>query len=784
MKIKKITVLTILTLLIGSFIFPVSSVETSSEPIIINLFETDEKIQISYQINNFESEYVYIDGIEYSIINIGEESNILEKGFPDIPNICRSVIIPDSSKMKVEIKSTDYNDYKNVLIAPSKGNLYRDIDPDDVAYEFGDVYNIDSWYPENIVKLRDPYILRDFRGQTVEIYPVQYNPVKKIMRVYSQINIDIVRDGQDTINCICREDLPNSVDRTYKDIYRNHFINFAKSSRYDPVGEQGNMIVISYDDFIDEMQDFIDWKTMKGIPIEIFKVSEIGNANAIKTFIQNYYDDYGLTFVLLVGDAAQVPTLSTGYYASDPSYTYVAGGDHYPDLFLGRFSAQTADHVLTQVERSVEYEKNPLSSGEWYHKGTGVASNQGPGDDGEYDNQHMDIIRDDLLAYTYSEVDQIYDPSATATMVINALNDGRSIVNYCGHGSPSSWGSSGFNVNNINTLVNDNMLPYVTCVACNNGQFDDYDECFCEAWLRATNNGEPTGGILATGSSKGMSWNPPMDAQDEFIDILIESYPDNILHTIGAIHYNGLMHMNDEYGASGYSETDTWHVFGDPSIQIRTDTPSSMNVIHSDEIEEEANSFDVEVQGIEGALCALSRDGELCGYEYTNQDGLALIQLSEPVIGEDPLTLVVTSYNMNPCIQDITVNVNDPPIIPNKPSGPIDIKTGEIYSYITSTTDPNLDEIYYKWDWGDGSESDWLGPYSTGEAITTANSWDSPSEYSIKVKAKDSQGDESDWSDDLEITVTKTRSTERTFFKSLFEKFPNLLKIFVYILGF
>ena len=82
--------------------------------------------------------------------------------------------------------------------------------------------------------------------------------------------------------------------------------------------------------------------------------------------------------------------------------------------------------------------------------------------------EHIDNIREDLLDYTYTIVDQIYDPTATSVMVTEAINDGRSIVNYCGHGSPTSWGTTGFNNNNVNTLTNDNMLPFICSVACNN----------------------------------------------------------------------------------------------------------------------------------------------------------------------------------------------------------------------------------------------------------------------------------------------------------------------------
>jgi hypothetical protein len=423
------------------------------------------------------------------------------------------------------------------------------------------------------------------------------------------------------------------------------------------------MLIITYDSFWSEMLPFVEWKNMKGIPTEMINVSIIGNdANNIKNYIETYYNTNGLTFVLLVGDAAQVTTIENYYGnplyewgASDPSYSYILGNDHYPDLFVGRFSAQNVGQVETQVERSIEYEKYPQIGADWYHKGTGIASDQGPGDDGEFDDEHMDNIRDDLLAYTYTLVDRIYDPWGTSSQVSNAVNNGRSIINYCGHGGPTSWSTTGFDNYDVNALINDNMLPFIWSVACSNGAFDDYTTCFGEAWLRVTHNGEPTGAIAAFMSSVGQYWDEPMDAQDEMVDILVESYRHNKKHTFGGLSFNGCMHMNDEYGSWGWDMTDTWHVFGDPSVEVRTDTPSSMTVTHDSEILEGASSFEATVSGLKNALCAISRDYILLGYGYTDNTGYTLIQFDEPITGDGDLDLVVTAYNKIPYITTITV---------------------------------------------------------------------------------------------------------------------------------
>jgi hypothetical protein len=755
-KMNKKIVFSIVMLFAATSLFPIASsaaiTPTYADEIIqINVEKNNDITTISYHISSYDTEEIFIDDTSYQKIILGDESNFYKTGIPDLPNIRRSLLVPDTQKMKAEVTYSDYIEYQNVLVAPSKGDILRSVDPKTVPYTFGPEYNQNQWFPNTIIELEQPYIIREFRGQIIQINPFQYNPITKTLRFYTDITVEIFSIGEDTTNCIYRESLPESIDADFKAIYQRHFINqhTVFDNRYTPVSEQGNMLVIVYDDFWNTMIPFVEWKNMKGIPTEMIQVSTLGDAAAIRTYIEQYYNTNGLTFVLLVGDAAQMPTLYTSPYtygASDPSYSFIVGNDNYQDLFIGRFSAQNVNDLETQVERSIEYEKYPQAGAEWYHKGTGIASNQGPGDDGEYDDEHMDNIRDDLLLYTYTIVDQIYDPTATSSMVTNALNDGRSIVNYCGHGSPTSWGSSGFNTGHINQLVNDNMLPFICCVACNNGEFDNYNACFAEAWMRATNNGEPSGGIGVFASSQSQSWDPPMDAEDEIVDILIETYADNIRTTYGALCFEGTMHMMDEYGTSCYDETDAWIVFGDPSLQVRTDTPSTMTVTHDPLIPIGATEFLVEVPGVENALCAVSEDGELLGYGYTDANGDATVTFFEPMEFSEGVDFYVTAYNMHPYHDSVMVGSSYPPDIPTL-SGPVAGCRNKEYDFTAQTTDPEGDQIYYMFDWGDNTDSGWLGPVNSGEPMTVAHSWPNLGEYNVTVRAKDTEGSMSRWCD-------------------------------------
>ena len=99
---------------------------------------------------------------------------------------------------------------------------------------------------------------------------------------------------------------------------------------------------------------------------------------------------------------------------------------------------------------------------------------------------------------------------------------------------------------------------------------------------------------------------------------------------------------------------------------------------------------------------------------------------------------------------------NRPPNKPSKPSGETKGKIGQNYTYEVSTTDPEADQLYYNWSWGDGTYSGWIGPYNNGVTVNQSHRWADKENYQIKVMAKDIFGLESDWSDPLSIRMPKT----------------------------
>jgi hypothetical protein len=117
---------------------------------------------------------------------------------------------------------------------------------------------------------------------------------------------------------------------------------------------------------------------------------------------------------------------------------------------------------------------------------------------------------------------------------------------------------------------------------------------------------------------------------------------------------------------------------------------------------------------------------------------------------------------------------NFPPNKPSKPFGIINVKINVEYTYISGTVDPNEDHVYYLWDWGDGNNSGWLGPYNSGALCEGKYTWSAKDNYTVKVKAKDIYGKESDWSDTLPITISYSyNKSVLQFLELLFQRFPN-----------
>lgn len=630
-----------------------SAVPVESKPTISG---TDRNLtEITLQLQGYYTEEISTPRGNAIRISTPGATPLLMKGAPDVPKYALSVAIPDLGNTTVEIISERYEELTNIELAPSKGNLSRTLNPSDVPYTYSSVYDRPEFFPAKTTALRDPYIVRDFRGQTVLLQPFQYNPVTKTLRIYTELKIRVKSVPSETgINELFRTNTSMNVDPVFASIYATQFKN-PDAIQYTPLSEEGRMIIICHDAWLQYIQPFADWKIQRGVPVTVVPVSTIGvSSTAIQAYIANQYLTNGLTYVLLVGDEGQIPSMYAQGGASDPSYGYIVGNDSYQEVFIGRFSAETPEDVTVQVNKIIYYERDANTSDSWLSQGVAIGSNQGPGDDNEMDWEHQLNMRTDLLNFTYTTVNELYDGTHPGTTdqpgdpnnidVFNLFQSGLGIMNYTGHGSTTACSTTGLSNTDVANMTNVNKLPFIWSVACVNGEFNSPGgPCLAEAFLRSHTNLGPTGAVSTFMSSINQSWNPPMDAQDEMVDLLVNQYPTNVKHTFAGISENGCMHMNDQYGVAGVEMTDTWHVFGDPSLLVRTATPQVITVNHAPVAYLGSTSLSVTCN-YDSANVTLSMNGDILG-TGTIVNGNVNLNFN-PLNAIGSMTLTVTGFNL------------------------------------------------------------------------------------------------------------------------------------------
>ena len=732
------------------------------------LSSSERSTQVNVQVPGFYTTSVTTPRGEAMVVSLPKAVSTAHAGEPDLPMKGIPVLIGDKARMAVRVVDAQYQDFENIEVAPSKGDFPRTIDPATVPYTYGACYSQDAFFPASNVGLYEPYIVRDFRGQNMVVYPFAYNPVTKTLRVYYNMTVEMYKVDDNGTNTIeTRRSNVVKMDPDFKSLYQRHFINYqAAMGRYTPLDEEGDLLIICYDSFISSMTDFVNWKKTRGINTTIVGASTAGSTySAIQTYIKNQYNaNNNLTHVLLVGDVAQIPGYSYSGGGSsyggkgDNAYGQIVGSDIYNDVFIGRFSASSAAQVTTQVNRTITYEKELTTSATWCQNGLGISASAGSGGhNSEDDYQHVENLRTDLLNYGYSTVYQDYYnvsgyPSSSCTTISNHINSGVGIINYCNHGQETGWQShSPYYTNTyVNALTNNNKLPFIFSVACLVGKYDySSGDCFAETWMHATNSNTPTGAIGGAFSYISQPWIPPMWAQDEFVDILVESHSNNIKHTLGGAVINGLFGIFDNYATSNQSAVGTyqaWVLYGDPSLMLRTKTPQAMTVTHDGSIAPGASSYSVNVSNGNGALATITDANHNILGKATVSNGTATISINGTLTPDTELTLCVFGYNKVTYLGTITV-VNNNQYYITATANPADggtVSGGGSYdpnSSCTLTATPNAGYTFTNWKKGNAVVStNATYTFTVTESATYTATFTAIPQYTITVTPNSVEG--------------------------------------------
>jgi len=618
------------------------------------LEETTRAVTVEFRLGSFDRGQAWLDGVRCSRIDLEGAIYAAAAGDPELPQVTRNLIVPHDGEVTLEIIELDRRRWRVDPIIPSAGRERRA-----AGRIFGPIYGVGGVYPEQHACLQAPYIMADVRGVAITFHPFLYDAARSELEIADRIRVRVItRKGEGG-------DRPpgarGRVARAWQEVYANRFLN---PPRYPSVGEAGRLIVITAVDFQEAARSLVEWKRRQGTPTSLYVYPfHTGHTwESIRDFIADqYYSDAGVTFILLIGDAEHVPP-AVGYSGwangaeADPVYTLLAGDDEYPDAFIGRLSVETEYEAWTVVNKSLAYEIDPDPAGDWIHKAAGIASDEAFPPFPE-DWILMEGLRERMEAYTYTEFTPIYDPGAVSAQVTAALHDGRGWVNYLGHGSPYGWSTSHFGIDDVEELANDFMTPVIISVACSNGDFAG-QTCFAEAWQRLGTPELPRGAVLFMGSSVGQT-TAAWIGQEEMIRLLVEE----AYTTAGGIVGHGGMKAIDEMPGVGHNTgsecVQSWHLFGDPSLRLRTDVPIAMDVVHDTRLAVGSPGLEVRVRDgsgpVAGALVGVFASGVLYGSAFTDETGFGGVDLDPPPGEPGTLEVTVTARNRLPAFGSVTI---------------------------------------------------------------------------------------------------------------------------------
>lgn len=611
-----------------------------------------------------------------------------ETGFPKLPVMRRLIEIPVGATLEVEVISSETKEFsltdlgiQNRLMpaqAPvaksSKGKLPFKIN--------NEVYSRDRFYGKPLATAEIIGFMRGTRMARIEISPVEYNPVRGSIRVSDNVVVKVTfKNG----NYSETQYLQEKTRSPYFNGFENSMLTnlqVGNGSRENFTRYPVKYVIVSDPMFQEALQPLIDWKTRKGFTVVEAYTNQpnVGTTtSSIKSYLQGLYnagtpDDPSPTFVLFVGDVAQVPAFSQGGHVSDLYYCEYTN-DHIPEMFYGRFSATNVTQLQPQIDKTLMYEQyqfpDPSFLGECVMV-SGVDGSYAPihgngqinyGTNNYFNEAHG------LLSHTY-----LYPASGNSgAAIIQNVSDGLAYGNYTAHGSSSGWADPSFEISDIPGLQNAGKYPLLVGNCCLTSTYNT--NCFGEELLRAANKGA-VGYIGASNSTywdedfyfgvgvKDIVLNPVYDGvSDGSYDLAFHDHGEAFSDwytTQAQMLFSGNLAVTEGSPGSMVYYWEIYCLMGDPSLMIYFGVPEAMPVSYEPLMPLQSTEFTV--NAVPYAYVAISKDGVLYGTALADEFGVAVVALN-PISVPGDAQIVVTAQNMQPFIGSVIVASPEGPYI-------------------------------------------------------------------------------------------------------------------------
>ncbi|MCK4979846.1 MAG: hypothetical protein KAS62_05585, partial [Candidatus Delongbacteria bacterium] len=328
------------------------------------------------------------DGITYGRLEFpGKNGLTMAIGYPQVP-IKTAYIEVGNDNPTIIVNTSNFIIYENYELYPSQ-EFPADYDDAPIP-EFAkdaDVYTEDKFFPEILAEIKQPLTMRGHKVSTLVFYPVQYNPVTKQLKVYNSMDV-IVPEAMS---------VPSDKDsHAFSSLLKSQVINYEELTVLSP---QTNMLIITPDEYYDELLPFKEWKEKMGVQTKIATESELDalgydweadkvpNAtyDGINGYIKSEYDSPNPPdYLLLIGDTDMLPV---HYITWDHNFHYQIGTDYYystmeindsepdvawiydfPDILIGRISIEDEGELTGVINKIIKYENEPyIDDTTWYN---------------------------------------------------------------------------------------------------------------------------------------------------------------------------------------------------------------------------------------------------------------------------------------------------------------------------------------------------------------------------------------------------------------------------------
>ncbi len=652
MTVRKVTV-PILMLLVGTGFGAWLSVDGSSPAGPDVRLETRAGATIiDITVPGVQVETRVVDGVEYSEVRLpGEPGSTSDIGRPELPRIIRNLGIPTGSRVSVELLDVEQTVFTDIMVYPrQKPTTDEQEEPFTIDRGF---YAEDVVYPEQHVTVDGQAVWRGLELAGIGISPVTCNPAKRELVVCTRLRVRVTHPG-----VMGRMSVEPWMARMYGDYVDNFGALNLDIGWSDSPGVR--YLVIAHDNYPGSWLDtLVNWHHKCGIETRVISKSS-WTAAEVKDSIRAEYDSHTppvLRWALLMGKPAEVPTGNWNVNVSDVWYGALepATPDHYLEVGIGRLTPDSLGDLANQIGKIMLFSRNPPTTNDWLTKAALCAHQQQY--PGKYSECSRGIFNFPYGYYRY-DFDTIFGGvGANNADLKAAIEEGRAVVNYRGHGSQTAWtgwtsSDADWTTGDVHALTNGNLTPVVINCACNCHQLNG--SSLGEEWMSKY----PGGAVASLGATEPSMTIPNHGWDSSLFRALGDTFTIQGVrdYTAPLWDLGGMLNYADAYLAKYYNtpgeleNVEMYLALGDPAMNIWTGHPTVADVTYPPAVPLGPYDLTVTVttlgSPVEGALVCAWKPGEFYEFGYTNGSGGIILPINASSPGDFSVT--VTGHTLLP----------------------------------------------------------------------------------------------------------------------------------------